>query len=224
MRRRTTSDLFPGCPSSQAACRGSREIVARSAPLPNLGRPAFLTAPEGSAALDRLGAVGALVDLGADRDPRDRSWAIVGGRFFILLTARRVDMVADYSMMISAMQGDPTMLATLDEIRPSRNQQHPTDPQRVADLVVYMETHHGWGALPPVLAVEESNDGAEILDGHHRLAAAREYGLDRVLAYIVTVADYTRVIDSVFGGYAPPRLSDLDDCIRLPDGSTYQRP
>lgn len=44
----------------------------------------------------------------------------------------------------------------------------------------------------------------------------------RIPAYIVSAADYYRLIDEHFGGEEPWRVSDLDDYI-LVDGRPYDR-
>lgn len=111
--------------------------------------------------------------------------------------------------------------APLDEISPWTAALHSADAAKVAAIVAHVGD--GPWTLPPVLVIESEGNGATVLDGHHRTAAARALGIDRIPAYVVTVADYCRVIERHFAGESPARLGDLDDFIRV-NGKPYRRP
>jgi len=114
-----------------------------------------------------------------------------------------------------------TITATRDDIRPTCDPQHLAERDRVAAIVAHVQAH-GWD-LPPVLVLEDEGNGYGVLDGHHRLAAARHLARPTIPAYIVTIADYCRLLDAEFDGAAPPRLADLDDYILI-EGRPYVRP
>lgn len=80
---------------------------------------------------------------------------------------------------------------------------------------------HGW-TLPPVLVLEDDGNGYGVLDGHHRLWAARKLQLSMIPAYIVTTKDYRRLLRRAFDGCAPARLRDLDDYVLI-NGVPYSQ-
>lgn len=117
----------------------------------------------------------------------------------------------------------------LDDIRPWVTEQHAVDRDKIAALVAYVRDRGEW-TLPPVLVIEDEGNGATVLDGHHRCAAARVLSHDpespvdtsRIPAYVVSVADYCRILEHHFDGSAPARLSDLDKYIHIA-GKPYRR-
>jgi len=96
---------------------------------------------------------------------------------------------------------------------------HGVDADRVAALADSMRAN-GYDESRPVLCLEDCGNGAYILDGHHRHAAARAAGIEDVPALIVADADMGRLLDAEFGGELPARLEDLDAYI-LVDGAGY---
>lgn len=108
-----------------------------------------------------------------------------------------------------------------DDIRPYCEMQHPVDRSKVAAIIAHVECAGTWD-LPPVLVVEDEGNGATLLDGHHRVEAAKRLGVARIPAWIVSLADYCRILDEQFDGVAPARLADMDDYI-LVDGRPYDR-
>lgn len=95
---------------------------------------------------------------------------------------------------------------------------HDTIPARV-QAIVAMIGDGDW-TLPPVLVVESCGNGASVLDGHHRIAAACALGIDEIPAIVVPRDDYEMLIEDEFGGDEPDRLGDLDDYIMI-DGAAY---
>ncbi len=115
--------------------------------------------------------------------------------------------------------------AYIDDISLNCANQHSIDRQRVMAIVDAIRYGH---TLPLPLVVADNGNGSLVLDGHHRLAAYRylrdngEYGLTTD-AYVITSSDFDELIADVFAGDMPANLSDIDDYIQLPDGSTYER-
>ena len=117
-------------------------------------------------------------------------------------------------------QVDPTQIDYL---------QSDIDGQRVDAIVAYVRQVGKWN-LPPVLGLEDLGNGAPILDGYHRVAAARilqeDDNLDIALAvqtipaWIVSDEDCRAILDAHFDGELGSRLSDLDDYILI-KGVTY---
>jgi hypothetical protein len=109
---------------------------------------------------------------------------------------------------------------------------HTVDDDVVAAIVAHVHEVGRWD-LRPVLGVEIDGQTIRILDGHHRAAAWRYLRYEdadplpadavpaRLPAWIIEDADYAQIVDDVFGGCAPGRLSDMDDYIDLPDGACY---
>lgn len=104
-----------------------------------------------------------------------------------------------------------TVQATLEDIRPYFDPQHPSDRVRVQAIVDYM-TDREWD-LAPVVVLEDEGNGHTVLDGHHRLSAARKLELQTIPAWVVSIADYARLIDANFDGQSPNRLADLREYI-----------
>lgn len=100
--------------------------------------------------------------------------------------------------------------------------QHPTDVAQYAALEAHYESVEDVWPYPPVLVIEDEGNGCTILDGHHRIALAKEWGVREIPAYVVSVADYCALLDEHFDGSTPNRLSDLDDYI-VCDGERYAR-
>lgn len=111
--------------------------------------------------------------------------------------------------------------ATLQGIRPWVGEQHGLDSDKVHRIVEHVREIGQW-SLPPVLVIESEGNGATVLDGHHRCAAARVLEETRIPAHVITVADYCRVLERHFDGVAPSRLCDLDEYIRV-EGKPYRR-
>lgn len=107
--------------------------------------------------------------------------------------------------------------------------QHPTDVVRVAAIVAHVRATGAWD-MPPVLVIEDEGNGYELLDGHHRSAAARILSRDpdwcalvaTIPAYVLSIADYCAIVEEHFDGSAPSRLVDLDDYIMV-EGAPYRR-
>ena len=76
--------------------------------------------------------------------------------------------------------------------------------------------------MPAVLVLEDEGNGHAVLDGHHRAEAAHRLGLRTVKAWVVSIADYASIVDEHFDGFAPERMSDLDDYISC-DGTIYSQ-
>lgn len=100
--------------------------------------------------------------------------------------------------------------------------QHPTDEAQYAALEAHYESVEESWPYPPVLVIEDEGNGATVLDGHHRVRLAREWHVNEIPAYVVSVADYCALLDEHFDGSTPNRLSDLDDYI-VCDGKVYAR-
>jgi hypothetical protein len=112
--------------------------------------------------------------------------------------------------------------ATIDQINPERVAiQHSVDPAILTALEQHYESVEGW-PYQPVLVLEDEGNGHTILDGHHRVQLAREYGVTSIPAWIVSISDYCRVLAAHFDGSTPHRLSDLDPYI-LCNGKAYSR-
>lgn len=102
---------------------------------------------------------------------------------------------------------------------------HATDQLRVDALVRHIIIMGHW-RLPPVLVVESCGNGVTVLDGHHRLAAARklasmglDWDLGRISAWEVSREDFEAWVEE-HGD--PARLCDLDSEIALESGLTYE--
>ena len=104
---------------------------------------------------------------------------------------------------------------------------HATASVRVGALVAAMR-EHGWQG-PPVLLAEQPDSETRyyILDGHHRIEAARQHNDDptrgediTVEAWVVAGGDLQRILDADFGGELPTRIADLDPYIYV-DGAPY---
>lgn len=109
--------------------------------------------------------------------------------------------------------------ANLEDIPPYFAILHPVTVKRVAELIALVNESGRWD-FPPVLVVKDAGDGALILDGHHRMAAARMLGLASIPAWVVRLPDYERILREQFGGVFPDFVSDLDDYI-LVNGRPY---
>lgn len=94
---------------------------------------------------------------------------------------------------------------------------HEVDSDRVASIVARMRA--GEVNLPPVLVI---NDGFQylVIDGHHRIAAAVEFGLDEVPVLLVTKSQAARMLKYCFDGEWPEQLSDYDRFITV-NGKRY---
>ena len=99
--------------------------------------------------------------------------------------------------------------------------QHEIEETRVLAIIAHVQRVGHWD-LPPVLVLEDEGNGYAVLDGHHRCEAACRMRRDadllgRVLedipAYVLSIADYTAIVESEFGGSSPNRLADLRDYI-----------
>jgi hypothetical protein len=113
--------------------------------------------------------------------------------------------------------------ATLTTLNPGRaDVQHATDEAQFAAIEAHYESTDDAWPYPPVLVVEDEGNGATILDGHHRVRLAREWGLTDIPAYEISVSDYCALLEEHFDGSTPNRLSDLDAHI-LCDGEVYSR-
>lgn len=109
--------------------------------------------------------------------------------------------------------------ATLDDIRPIYCPQHPADPSRVAEIVARQQDGdivREWD-LPPVVVLDNEGNGYTVLDGHHRLEAASQLQERTIPAWVVSIADYCRLIETEFGGEMPHRLCDLREHILCGD-------
>ncbi len=103
--------------------------------------------------------------------------------------------------------------------------QHGTDKNFRQELVEKIQSE-GYDPDKPVLVYEVPGvhrDGGSIyasLDGHHRAAASRQLKLKKIPAWVVSYADYTKLLNAKFGGVRPNTLSDLDQHIFV-DGQPY---
>lgn len=99
-------------------------------------------------------------------------------------------------------------------------QHHPVDQARVKAIVERVQAVGRWD-LPPVLVIEDRGNGHQILDGHHRTAAAEmlegaehEYLVaDGIPAWVVAAEDVDQIVEDVFGGEFPDRCCDLRNYI-----------
>jgi hypothetical protein len=120
-----------------------------------------------------------------------------------------------------------TIEATLEDIRPVFDAYHAADESRIQAIIDHLCVGtDNWGDpvyrewdLPPVVVVQDDGNGHRVLDGHHRLSAAKRLGIESIPAWVVTVADYCQLIDDRFDGDCPSRLADLRDYIACGDVS-----
>lgn len=121
-----------------------------------------------------------------------------------------------------------TINANRDEIRPIADPQHTITESRVQAIVDSLDTgrrdvtfddpiYREWD-LPPVVVVEDVGNGHLVLDGHHRLEAAKRIEVDTIPAWVVTMEDYNRLIEEEFAGSASPRLHDVREHINVGNG------
>lgn len=117
--------------------------------------------------------------------------------------------------------------AKLKNIDPSRVQpQHDTDEKFVGELVKKIG-QKGYDPKFPALVVEVPgmhDDGGSIykaLDAHHRIGASKILGLKNIPSYVISYADWTKLITAF--PFNPMKLGSLDDHIELPDGRTYDQ-
>lgn len=115
--------------------------------------------------------------------------------------------------------------ATLEDIRPRFDAQHPANKARVQAIIDSLTVGHDeygdpiyreWD-LAPVVVIEDEGNGYAVLDGHHRLAAAKQLELTTIPAWVVSVADYCRLIEAEFDGSSPNRLQDVREYIMCGD-------
>jgi hypothetical protein len=104
--------------------------------------------------------------------------------------------------------------------------QHPLDVAVVAWMKAEYERVGCW-TFPPMLVVERDNQYL-LLDGHHRVAAARQLGLESIPAFVLSAPDYAALLNEHFGGLSPTHLARLYGYVVVDDeGWTYpftQRP
>lgn len=92
---------------------------------------------------------------------------------------------------------------------------HEIDADRVASFKAWYEAAEG--SKPPAVLVVERADGFLLLDGHHRVAAARELRLGSIPAYVLSETDYTALLNEHFEGQLPPHLAPLYGYITVDD-------
>jgi len=92
---------------------------------------------------------------------------------------------------------------------------HALDADVVASIKAGYNAAEGW--KPPPLLVVERDNAYVLLDGHHRVAAARELKLESIPAYVLSEADYTSLLNEHFGGQSPPHLAPLYGYITVDD-------
>lgn len=111
--------------------------------------------------------------------------------------------------------------ATLDDSRRVFfDPQHNTDSERVQALIdAYHAAGDNW-IFPAVLVVESEGNGDTVIDGHHRLTAAKRLGLQGIPTWVISVPDYCRVCEDHFDGSSPVRLMDLWEHVSC-DGTLY---
>lgn len=108
-----------------------------------------------------------------------------------------------------------TVNATLEDIRPRFDAQHPANQDRVQAIVDYIGDND-WD-LPPVIVIEDEGNGYAVLDGHHRLTTAKRLEISTIPAWVLSVADYVRLIEANFDGCSPNRLHDIREYIMCGD-------
>jgi len=95
--------------------------------------------------------------------------------------------------------------------------QHEIDRAKVDAIIEAIEN----GAeMPLPVVVEDTGNGAIVIDGHHRLIAGLEFG--PVECWVVPMDDFELVVSAEFEGDIPSRLSDLDQYIEI-NGAVYTR-
>ena len=111
--------------------------------------------------------------------------------------------------------------ATLeDDRRVFFDPQHMTDRSKVDAII---DAYHAAGdkwIFPAVLVVESEGNGDTVIDGHHRLTAAKRLEIAGIPTWVISVPDYCRAIETEFGGCSPDRLMELWDHVDC-NGTTY---
>lgn len=107
--------------------------------------------------------------------------------------------------------------ATLEDIRPRFDPQHPADEARVQAILNHLAANDDEWDLPAVIVIDDEGNGYTVLDGHHRLTAAKRAEVPEIPAWIISVADYCGILDRHFGGIAPPRTSDICEHVMCGD-------
>lgn len=117
-----------------------------------------------------------------------------------------------------------------DLIKPRRSSVHATDSfdylhgidEDKAESFVEKLLDEGKWAFPPLILVEGAGSGYTVLDGHHRLEAAKRLKWSsNIPALIVDRGEFKDLLRDEFGGRIPERLADLDAFFDLPSGSSH---
>ena len=103
--------------------------------------------------------------------------------------------------------------ARIEVIKPIIDAAHEVNQSKVDDIKRAMLNGE---QLPPVVVVENTGNGYYVIDGHHRMQAARDLGRE-IEAWVVSRDDFESLIQEKFDGNIPDRLGDLDDYIRVND-------
>lgn len=93
---------------------------------------------------------------------------------------------------------------------------HLTDAAKVSALVDAIQSGSG---IPAILVVADDGNGALVLDGHHRAAAANELGVS-IPANVIDYDEFWTLINDEFDGDIPARISDIDEHIEV-NGKPY---